>query len=78
MFALIYDTHDLKKPFKQVLSVHETRETAQRALEKRLASLGKQMWACDARIVWLTEDAKPGYGVTEQAFSDWQPGEGPP
>jgi hypothetical protein len=42
MFALIYDTHELDKPFKRVLSVHRTRETAERALEKRMARLGKK------------------------------------
>jgi hypothetical protein len=42
MFALIYDTHELDKPFKRVLSVHRTRETAERALEKRMARLGQK------------------------------------
>lgn len=76
MFALIYDTHELDKPFKRVLSVHKTRETAERALEKRMARLGKKkVWECDTRIVWLKERVKPGYGVTENAFSTWRPGE---
>jgi len=78
MFALIYDTRERNKPFKQVLSVHTTREAAQLALEKRMAHLGKRMWACNTRIVWLTENAEPGYGVTEKAFSSWQPGEAVP
>ncbi len=76
MFALVYDTHELNKPFKRVLSVHKTRETAERALEKRMARLGKKkVWECDTRIVWLKENVKPGYGVTENAFSTWRPGE---
>ena len=75
MFALIYDTHELDRPFKQVLSVHKSRKTAERALEKRMARLGKRVWDCDTRIVWLKENAKPGYGITEDAFSIWQPGE---
>jgi len=78
MFALIYDPHDMSKPFKQVLSVHKTREAAQQALEKRMARSGKHLWERDARIVWLTENAKPGYGVTENAFSTRQPGESIP
>lgn len=42
MFALIYDTHELDKPFKGVLSMHKSRETAERALKKRMARLGKK------------------------------------
>ena len=76
MFALIYDTHELDKPFKRVLSMHKSRETAERALKKRMARLGKKkVWECDTRIVWLKEKIKPGYGVTENAFSTWRPGE---
>jgi hypothetical protein len=75
MFALIYDTHDLDKPFKEVLSVHKSRETAERALRKRMAKLEKSVEDCNARIVWLKERAKPGYGITEKAFLTWGPGE---
>ncbi|BBO76809.1 hypothetical protein DSCW_42260 [Desulfosarcina widdelii] len=75
MFALIYDTHELSKPFKRVLSVHKSRKTAERALEKRMSKLGKRVWDCDTRIVWLKEPARPGEDVTENAFSTWQPGE---
>jgi hypothetical protein len=75
MFALIYDTHELDKPLKRVISVHKTRETAERALEKRRARLGKKVWECDTRIVWLKEKVRPGHGVTEKNFSTWRPGE---
>ena len=75
MFALIYDTHDLDKPFKMVLSVHKSRETAERALQKRMVRLGKKVTDCDTRVVWLKEKVKPGFGVTEKAFSTWRPGE---
>ena len=78
MFALIYDTHELDKPFKRVLSVHKTRETAEQALGKRMARLEKTVEDCDARIVWLKEKVEPGYGVTEKAFSTWHPGESIP
>ncbi len=75
MFALIYDTHELDKPFKRVLSVHKTRETAEQALGKQMARVEKTVEDCDARIVWLKEKVKPGYGVTEKAFSTWRIGE---
>jgi hypothetical protein len=75
MFALIYDTHELDKPFKKVLSLHKSREAAERALEKRMTRLGKKVWECDTRIVWLKEKVNPGDGVTSQAFSTWRPGE---
>ena len=60
MFALIYDTHELDKPLKMVLSLHRSRETAERALNKRMLRLGKTVEECDTRIVWLHEQAKPG------------------
>lgn len=75
MFALIYDTHELDKPFKQVISVHKSRKTAERALTARMKRLGKSVQECDTRIVWLRNNAKPGYGVSEKAFSTWRPGE---
>ena len=75
MFALIYDTHELEKPYKMVLSVHKSRKNAERALEKRMVQLGKKVTDCDTRIVWLKEKVKPGFGVTEKAFSTWRPGE---
>jgi hypothetical protein len=78
MFALIYDTHELDKPFKRVLSVHKTRETDEQALGKRMARLEKTVEDCDARIVWLKEKVKPIYGVTEKAFSTGRPGESIP
>jgi hypothetical protein len=75
MYALIYDTHELDKPLKQVLSLHKSRQTAERALEKRMTRLGKRVWECDTRIVWLNKKARPGETITEKAFSTWRPGE---
>ena len=75
MYALIYDTHELDKPLKQVLSLHKSRQTAEQALEKRMTRLGKRVWECDTRIVWLKEKARPGETITEKAFSTWRPGE---
>jgi hypothetical protein len=75
MFALIYDTHELNKRFKMLLSLHKSRKTAERALEKRMVRLGKKVMDCDTRIVWLKENVKPGFWVTEKAFSTWRSGE---
>lgn len=75
MFALIYDTHELDKPFKKVLSVHKTRQTAERVLEIRMARLSKKVWECDTRIVWLKSNAQRGDTVTPKDFSTWRPGE---
>ena len=47
MFALIYDTHEMDKPFKKVFSLPRSRETDERALEKRMTRLGKKVWDCD-------------------------------
>jgi len=60
VFALIYDTHELYKPFKKVISVHKTRQTVERVLEIRMARLGKKVWKFDTRIVWLKAIALRG------------------
>ena len=75
MFALIYDTHELDKPFKKVISVHKTRQTAERVLEIRMARLGKKVAECDTRIVWLKAIVHRGDQVTPKDFSTWRPGE---
>jgi hypothetical protein len=75
MFALIFDTHELDKPFKRVLSVHQSRKNAERALKKRMDRLGKRVWECHTRIVWLNEKVKAGQGVTDRSFSTWGPDE---
>jgi hypothetical protein len=72
MFALIYDTHELDKPIKKVLSVHKTRQTAERVLEMRMARLGKKVWECDTRIVWLKAIAQRGDKVGPKDFSTWR------
>lgn len=75
MFALIFDTRDVDNPFKRVISVHHARETAERALAKRMARLKKTVEECDTRIVWLKERAKTGDWVPENTCSTWRPGE---
>lgn len=75
MFALIYDTHDLDKPRKKIISMHKSRAMAEKALEKRRAELGRSVLECNTRIVWLTVKASSGDAVTTREFSDWKPGE---
>jgi hypothetical protein len=75
MFALIYDTHDLDKPLKRVISVHKSRENAETALEERKKRLGKTVEECDTRIVWVKRKVQREDVVLDQDFSTWKPGE---
>ena len=75
MFALIYDEHDLVRPLKEVISVHKTRKSAEKALEKRMHKLGKRVWECNTRIVWFDKKVKRGDFVSEKQFSTWRPEE---
>ena len=75
MYALIYDKHDLSKPFKEIISVHRTRDAAENALEKRKHKLGKTVEECNTRIVWLKNKASAGQYVSATDFENWRPGE---
>ncbi|MBL0714575.1 MAG: hypothetical protein JJV98_12830 [Desulfosarcina sp.] len=75
MYALIYDENDARQPLKEVLSVHKSRETAERALEKRMKQLGKRVWECHARIVWSEQRVRPKDLVHLKDVSTWRPGE---
>ena len=75
MFALIYDTHDLDKPLKRVISVHKSRENAESALEERKKRLGKTVEECDTRIVWVKRKVRREDVVIDKDFSTWKPGE---
>ena len=75
MFALIYDTHELDKPKKRVLSVHKNRENAEKALAQRLHQLKKTVTECNTRIVWMNRNVKCDDFVIEEDFSTWKPGE---
>ena len=75
MFALIYDEFDPAMRKKEVISVHKTRETAEKALEKRMQKLGKRVWECHTRIVWVYKRPRAGDYVTPDAFETWAPGE---
>ena len=46
MYALIYDEFDLAKREKKVISVHKTREMAEKALKKRQRKLYRRVWEC--------------------------------
>lgn len=75
MFALIYDTHELDKPQKRVISVHKSREMAEKALDERMKRLGKKVEECDTRIVWVKRKVQREDVVIDQDFSTWKPGE---
>mgnify|MGYP000104623591 CR=1 FL=1 len=61
MFALIYDEHDLAKPRKYVLSLHDTREMAEIALENRKKELGKKNQDCYTRSTWNSPEEWNGW-----------------
>ena len=75
MYALIYDEFDPAKREKEVISVHKTRETAERALQKRQHTLGKRVWECYTRIVWVYDRVHKGEIITPDTFDTWAPGE---
>ena len=75
MYALIYDEFDLAKREKRVISVHKTRETAEKALNKRQRKLGKKVWECHTRIVWVHDRVHKGEKITSNFFNTWAPGE---
>ena len=75
MFALIYDDHDLAKPRKYVLSLHDTREMAEIALENRKKELGKKIQDCYTRIVWTEARINSGEYISPDQYTDWHPEE---
>ncbi|MGD9332878.1 MAG: hypothetical protein PVJ53_16310 [Desulfobacterales bacterium] len=75
MYALIFDEYDLSKPRKKVLSVHRSRKTAEKALTKRQKQLGKRVWECDTRIVWVKMPVNAGDFIEAANFETWRPGE---
>lgn len=75
MYALIYDEFEPLMREKKVISVHKTRETAERALEKRQRKLGKRVWECNTRIVWVYSPVHSGDTITPDSFDTWAPGE---
>jgi len=75
MYALIYDEHQLDDPKKKVISVHHSRKNADIALEKRKKELGKKVWECNTRIVWVEHKLAAGDFVEPGEFDTWRPGE---
>jgi hypothetical protein len=75
MYALIYDEHQLEKPEKKIISVHGRRDEAELALEKRKAELGKKVWECHTRIVWIEKEIRAGEVVLPGDYDTWRPGE---
>ena len=58
-----------------MISVHQSRETAEKALENRKLKLGKKIWECNTRIVWIESKVKAGDLVKPGEHTDWRPGE---
>lgn len=75
MYALIYDEFGLKKPEKKIISVHKSRKTAEKALAKRQRKLGKRVWECYTRIVWVDGRVRTGEYITPDLFDTWALGE---
>jgi len=75
MYALIYDEHMLDKPQKKVISVHESRGDADTALEVRKKELGRTVYECNTRIVWIEKEVTSGDTVGPGEYDTWRPGE---
>ena len=75
MYALIYDEFEPLKREKKVISVHKTRELAEKALTVRQQKLGKRVWECNTRIVWVYDPVHSGDTLTPDSFDTWAPGE---
>ena len=58
-----------------MLSVHKNRETAEKALAKRIKKLGKTVEESDTRIVWVKRKVRREDFVIDKDFSTWKPGE---
>jgi hypothetical protein len=60
MYALIYDQFEPAELEKEVVSVHKTRKTAEKALKERQDKLGRRVWECNTRIVWVYDRVPDG------------------
>jgi hypothetical protein len=78
MYALIYDEHRLDRPLKRVISLHRTRTEAENAQEKRMKELGKRVWDCHARVVWIEKPVSVDGVVGPGDYDTWGPGEAIP
>lgn len=75
MYAVIYDEYDPSEPMKRVLSVHRRRDTAERALVRRMRGLGRRVWECRSRVVWVNGMARANDWLAPSTFTTWRPGE---
>jgi hypothetical protein len=75
MYALIYDEFDPANREKKVVSVHKTRKTAEKALTVRQKRLGRRVWECHTRVVWVKKRIRKGDTITPTSFDTWAPGE---
>jgi len=75
MYALIYDEFEPSIREKKVVSVHKTRETAEKALKKRQKKFGRRVWECNTRIVWVYDQVHSDDTITPDSFDTWAPGE---
>lgn len=78
MYALIYDQHQPDHPQKKVFSVHKSRATAEKALEKRMKTLDRRVWECQTRIVWVNRRVGAGDLIGPGDYATWRPGEAIP
>jgi hypothetical protein len=78
MYALIYDEHKADMPQCKVISIHNSREEAEIALEERIKRLGKTLWECNTRTVWTEAEVKPGDFIGPADYSTWRLGEETP
>ena len=75
MYALICDEFEPTHRKKKVLSVHQTRMTAEKAqmeLPRKLLQRGSE---CYTRIVWAYHPIRKGEYITPDDFDTWAPGE---
>ena len=75
MYALIYDRFEPAELEKEVISLHKTRKTAEKALKKRQDKLGRRVWECNTRIVWVYKRVRAGDKLKTKSFDTWAPGE---
>lgn len=79
MYALIYDEYNPDVPQKRIISTHRTREEAEVALDRRRQKLGRRVWQCSTRIVWVREDRfHEGDSITTVDFETWSPNDRSP
>lgn len=72
MYALIYDDRNLDKSLKKVISIHGTRDEADKALSQRQNDLGKSVYDCNTRIVWTDKAVAADDVLETNEFVTWR------